>query len=172
MTSPDPVKAGIAALNKLLSAGAIESDEQLALDWLEQTVGAKRSLASYAPRTRRRYIAAARKGQSATQVNKDEYAGRTWRIRMEKLFKKRNEYMPDSIVDWDVVNNFVDAFGYKHVETILRNELDSIEQYVYHNKKEPGNARWHHREHEIYKPNFNERLASTDVLYYYHGVRL
>src|SRR6266487_2649511 len=87
---------------------------------------------------------------------------------INKLIKRRNLYMKDSVVDWDILSNYVEAFGYDHVLNIMTDELDSIEEYVEQGNKYPGNSRWFNREHEIYKPDFNDRLANTDILYYYH----
>lgn len=188
MTTPDPVKAGIAALNRLLAGQSVSSAEQEALSWLDSIVGARRSLAEYAPRTRRRYLAAASRGQSARQANAAEYqrkrtrkaptakpavSGKSaTRLEMERLAAERNTYLPASVVDWDVIDNFVDIFGEQHVLQILRNEVDSIKEYVYNHNREPGNRRWHNRVEEEYPAEFNERLANTDILYFYHGVRI
>lgn len=189
MASPDPVKAGIAALNRLLAGETVAGAEQEALSWLESVVGARKPLQEYAPRTRRRYLAAAGRGQSAREVNAAEYARKkgkaaakpsaprkptkaAMRKEMERLADKRNEFLPMSVVDWDVIENFIQVFGEVHVLQILRNEVDSIEHYVYQHNREPGNRRWHNRVEEVYPANFNEVLANTDILYYYHGVRI
>lgn len=189
MTTPDAVKAGIAALNRLLAGQTVSTGDQEALDFLQSVVGARKPLREYAPRTRRRYLAAAEKGQSASEANKAEYSKRKAKVKpsgrgqrkptkrkmrqeMEQLVERRNEMLPGSVVDWEVVDDFILAFGHEHVLQILRNEIDSIEHYVSMHDKEPGNRRWHSRVEEVYQPDFNARLANTDILYYYHGVRL
>lgn len=177
------VNRGATALDKQLSGQALTTGESNALTWLENLVGANRPLSEYAPRTRRRYLAKARAAPTR-QSGSTEYQRRKAAVALKtgglnpkqytefnKLIARRNEMMRDSVVDWDIVSNYVEAFGYQHVKAIMVDELDSIEEYVDRANKEPGNRRWFNREHEVYKPNFNDRLANTDVLYYYHGVR-
>lgn len=185
MTTPDPVKAGISALNRLLAGQSVSPGEQEALSWLEGVVGARKSLAEYAPRTRRRYLAAASRGESARQANAAEYRAKRIRkakpavpgkspkrLEMERLAAERNTYLPVATIDWDVIENFIEVFNEDHVLQILKNEVDSIKEYVYNHNREPGNYRWHHRVEEVYSADFNERLANTDILYFYHGVRI
>lgn len=185
MAGRSRVNRGVTALNKVVSGETLSQPERNALSWLQEVTGAKRPLAEYAPRTRRRYVARARStsstgragGASEYQKRKASVAAKTGGLTpkqytvINKLIKRRNGYMKDSVVDWDILSNYVEAFGYKHVRDIMVDELDSIEEYVENNNRFPGNRRWFGREHEIYKPNFNDRLANTDILYYYHGTR-
>jgi hypothetical protein len=192
MAGRSRVNRGVAALGKQLSGQSLTTAESNALTWLQHVVGARRPLSEYAPRTRRRYVAKARAmptasgGPTEYQRRKAAVALKTGGLtpkqytEFNKLIKRRNDAFRargstgvenESVVDWDTVSNFVEAFGYQHVKTILVEELDSIDAYVNRHDRGPGNQRWFRRDNEVYKPNFNDRLANTDILYYYHGTR-
>jgi len=155
------------------SGNAGTTDDQAAINWLQNELGLKRNPTEYAARTRRRYRAAGRAGESAQQVNKREYQQRQAgsRARMNKLIARRNELLPEVPVDMDEVNEYVDTFGTSNVIDMLVDQIDSCEHYQ-RDDSVPGHRRWVERRHtrEV-RPDFTSYLGSTDIMYYYHSRR-
>lgn len=182
----DIVQLGIGALAKQLQGRALSSSETRALESLQARTGARRPLAQYAPRTRRRYLAIARSTQTPGQAKATEYQRRkesvaqrtggltpTQYTEINKLLKQRNAYFteqPTAEVDWDILSNFVMAFGYRHVRTILKEELESIRAYIREDSS-IGQRRWDKRQDitKKYKKDVTLLLGNVDILYFYHG---
>lgn len=159
---------------------AVTPGEAEMLTWLRNTLGTKKPLQEYAPRTRRRYKAASREGQTARQRNKQEYQQRTGgtpktprggpRNRMQDLIDRRNQFFPRDPVDVQDVQDYVAAFGYDNVITILQEQIDSCEWWL-RNDPRPGHNRWFNRRHEVLRPDFTSYISNTDIFYFYHARR-
>lgn len=188
---PGRLDNALKALDKLL-AGEIAPlawGEDLA--FVERFLGLKKPLAEYAPRTRRRYISAARKGQTAAQARAAEETQRTtstlnrygmtpaeWR-KIGKLIRTIrssgidiNEYF-----DPDVIKNVVQMYGVDYLRDVLTQQIDSIREYTRGNVM-PGRERWHARGEleEEAAARMRQSFAAavyfikgTDPYYYYHG---
>lgn len=163
------------ALQKELSGESLTRTESLALRTLEERLGLSRPLSSYAPRTRRRYIAAARAGQTATEANRREYraraiTGEARTARIEELRQRldnssldRISHSPEQIAD------LVDTYGEPFVLQVLTDQLRSVEAYQ-SGDPGPGRARWANRQAIVERYRTSMELdESTDPYFYYHG---
>ena len=140
-----PVERALAALDKRLSGVDLTQGEADALGALESSLGLKRAggLAAYAPRTRRRYTAAARRGETATQANRREYTRRpSLTERIQRLAEHgaalgygRGDYTKDSI------DALTATFGKKETERLLREQKAATEAYQ-RGDSEPGQRMW------------------------------
>lgn len=129
-----PLDRALVALDKRLAGADLTVSEVDALGALESSLGLKRpgGLASYAPRTRRRYLAAARRGETARQANRREYQRQpslTERIRRlaehnATLGYGRGPYDKDSI------DALTATFGKKETEGLLRQQKLATEAYA------------------------------------------
>lgn len=163
--------------------------EREAVTWLRNTLGTPKPLESYASRTRRRYRAASKSGKTARETNQSEYRQRkekgkptsptkgggreNRRQRMRRLIDRRNQLLPQSPVDVDDVDEYVLAFGYDNVLSLLTEQIDSCEWYLRADHR-PGNKRWFARkwtDPQRVRPDFTSYIANTDIMYYYHARR-
>jgi hypothetical protein len=192
---PERVEGALKAVEKVL-AGAVGND--VPFEWaadlraVEELLGLKRPLASYAPRTRRRYVSAARKGDRGAQKTlAKERVGRSTRVKAQygitpaqltKLNKVRLPIIASKVdiapfLDDEVIKDIVKMYGFKYLMEVLTQQLDSIKRYTEGNR-EPGRNRWLNRG-EL-EEQAKDRLGAafqlsvyyingTDPYYYYHG---
>lgn len=188
---PGRLDNALKAIDKILAgeAAPVAWGEDLA--FVERFLGLNKPLSEYAPRTRRRYISAARKGQTAAQARASEQTQRkastlnrygmtpTEWGKVGKLVRTIqssgidiNEYF-----DPDVIKNVVQMYGVDYLVEVLTQQVDSIRQYTQGNVM-PGRERWHAR--GTLEQEASERMRQsfaaavyfikgTDPYYYYHG---
>lgn len=193
-----PVQDAVAGAMRAL--GMIDrglTDEQIPtsamqdLRYVERRLGLTRSLESYAPRTRRRYIAAARKGTSAKTARERENKARKSAAKnkfgltptqLAKLNKYRIPILESGVdigpyLEPDYIRDIVQMYGFKYMITVLADQYDSIKEYTRFNA-EPGRTRWNSRgEYEaeaeaLMAQKFTAvayNAKGTDPYYYYHG---
>ena len=192
---PQRVDGALKAVEKVL-AGAVGND--VPFEWaddlraVEQFLGLKRPLASYAPRTRRRYVSAARKGdRGAKKTLAKERNTRTtmtrsrWGIspaQLTKLNKVRTPIIASGIdiapfLNDEVIKDIVTMYGFDYLIEVLTQQLDSIRAYT-RGDRIPGRERWDSRGEleEQAKQRLGSKFAltvhyvnGTDPYYYYHG---
>jgi len=188
---PGRVENAVKAVDKILSGekAPVAWGEDLA--FVERFLGLNKPLASYAPRTRRRYISAARKGQTAAQVRQSERTQRATSTmnrygmtptewgkvgRLIRTIQSSgidiNEYF-----DPEVIKNVTEMYGVDYLIEVLTQQIDSIREYTRGNVM-PGRQRWHARgelEQQASARMQNAFAAAvyfikgTDPYYYYHG---
>lgn len=188
---PGRLDNALKAIDKILSGevAPVAWGEDLA--FVERFLGLKKPLAEYAPRTRRRYIAAARKGQTAAQARQAENVQRTTSTlnrygmtpnewgKVGKLIRTIrssgidiNEYF-----DPDVIKNVTQMYGVDYLIEVLTQQIDSIKEYTRGNVQ-PGRDRWNARgELEADAAARMQQafaaavyfIKGTDPYYYYHG---
>lgn len=162
------------------------------LTWLNRQLNLKRPLESYAPRTQRRYLAAARSNRTAREQNRKEYAERKQRIATVKQTHggltpaqwKVIERLRDGIdatgVDIypyttdEVLADFARMYGYDYLRTVLSQQLDSIHAFQ-RGDIIPGNDAWQGRGELEEQFGASQHVTlyatGTDPFYYYHGRR-
>jgi hypothetical protein len=131
--------------------------------WLQSTLGLKRSPERYAKRTRTRYRGAARRGETAAQVNKREYQQRKTKKAVRKKappdisstphrqwihlldrIDVRNSYFDQSYeIDDEDLRNAILCFGYDTVLERVEQEIVSLIAYVKKHNIEPGHGYWY-----------------------------
>lgn len=120
-----------AALKALVSGGP---HDQLVLDQFATEMGLRRPLAEYAPRTQRRYLAGARRGESARATNAREYRAR-------KSVKERVYELADAIHDSTLESEdahtrgvvddvLIDILGTAHSRSLLLQQSRSMRAYM------------------------------------------
>lgn len=188
----ESIAGALKAIDKVLAGERAPIDWGEDLAFVERYLGLNRPLASYAPRTRRRYIAAARKGQRATQARQRETTMRQTKVKagwnitpaqLTKLNKVRIPIMESGIdineyLDQDVLKEVITTYGFKYTLKVLTQQYDSIKSYTVGNT-EPGRARWNSRGEleEAAKKELGQSfnvaiyfIKGTDPYYYYHGI--
>jgi len=186
---PSRVEDGIRNLRKFMRGEALSDIGRSDLDYLTRELRLPRPIETYAPRTQRRYMQAARAGRTAKEQRAKEtreykqrkstfqqtHAGlstQQWktidqlRKRVIALGVEVDPYMDDN-----VILDFAQLYGYEYLRTVLTQQIDSTEEYLRGNKQ-PGNERWNARgeletrfaasQHVLY-------VRGTDPYYYYHG---
>lgn len=194
------LRKGLKALDALVNGEPADKLDMLELAEVERFLGLdepgpggkpRKRLAEMAPRTRRRYVAAAKKG---------DYHARNTLSREQQMrkFKTSNDYgvtpaqytklraVRDAIVDSGVdigeylspstIKDMVETYGFDYMYKVLTQQLDSIREYTKGNAG-PGNQRWHSRgqlEEAARKKMQNSfpavlHINGTDPYYYYHG---
>lgn len=183
MTSPYDVNDVWRIVERIAKSSdkTINSGEQEMLTWLKNSLGARKELQEYAPRTRRRYRGATKVGKTVQEVNAEEYRNRqpssgvphkpNQRLRVYALIKRRNEFFPNDLVDIDDVEDYALALGWDNLERILTDQIDSCEHWL-RNDPRIGRIRWFDRKHEKVRPDFGEYIANTDIFYFYHARRI
>lgn len=142
--------------------------ERDAFSWLQTTFGLKRSPEQYAGRTRRRYRAAAKRGESAQAANKRDYeqrkakkqsprkrnvvkeitpeeAKRRWERILDAMDYRNSFFRQASTfdkLDEDEIANAILAYGYDTVLTRILEEAESAKQYAL-GKPEKGHNEWY-----------------------------
>jgi len=178
-------------LDKGVTYEAIPTSATNDLEYLQRRLGLKKSLAEYAPRTRRRYLAAARRGENAERALQKERIKRKASTKNEygltpSQLTKINAYripIQESGVDIgpylepDMIRDIVQMYGFNYLHTVLADQYDSIAEYTKFNK-EPGRRRWNSRgelEAEA-EAKMAQKFSAvvyhakgTDPYYYYHG---
>lgn len=188
---PGRLANALKAIDKILSGepAPVAWGEDLA--FVERFLGLNKPLAEYAPRTRRRYISAAKKGQTGAQVRASERTQRATTTRnrygmtpgewakVGKLIRTIRESGIDinEYFDPDVIKNVVQMYGVDYLIEVLTQQIDSIRNYTQGNA-DPGNRRWHERgsleadAEARMKTAFAAAvyfISGTDPYYYYHG---
>lgn len=190
---PDQLAAALRALGTQMG-GALPNELDVGhLRDIERWLGTARPLADYAPRTRRRYLKAAREG--VRQPNKTEYQRRKARtaelyggitpsqLTRLRAMARENEKMlrrnPQNS-DLEFTDEFLQAattsYGYDFMIEVMKEQRDSIKQRERQEDKgqgphHVGNQRYQMRgERESRLSRMRQRgFATTDILYYYHG---
>lgn len=178
-------------LDKGIAYDAIPTSATNDLEYVQRRLGLKRSLQSYAPRTRRRYLASARQGQNREQalqrerVLRKSSAKNKYGLTPSQLSRLDKYRIPiiDSGVDIgpylepDMIKDIVQMYGFDYMLSVLRDQYDSIKEYTKHNPL-PGRERWNSRGE--YEAAAEAKMAQkftavvysakgTDPYYYYHG---
>ena len=150
-----------ALVERVAQAGAdtATSAEREAFSWLQSTLGLKRSPEQYAKRTRSRYRSAAKRGETAAQVNQREYqerkakqpgakrkpanVHRQW-IHLLDRIDIRNSYFNQSYeIDEEDLRNAILCFGYDTVLERVDQEIVSLKAYARERNIEPGHGYWY-----------------------------
>lgn len=187
----DAVAGALKAIEAILAGKEPPIGFASDLELVERRLGLPRPLASYAPRTRRRYIAAARKGQNRETALQRERVQRKSTTKNEygltptqltKLNRYRIPIMESGVdirhyLEPDMIRDIVQMYGFNYMYTVLKNQYDSIAEYTKHNPL-PGRGRWNSRgelEAEA-EANMAQKFSAvvysplgTDPYYYYHG---
>lgn len=173
-----PHQRAALALNKQLAGESLTRQERLALDNLQSRLGLAKPLSQYAPRTRRRYLAAARDGLTAREANRRDWSKRPGAItgarrtaRIEELRSaiwdstlSRASHTPEEIDD------LKDLYGDAFVLRLLTDQHSSLAAYT-DGDAGPGNRRWRNRGDIIRQYRQVDDIDSTDfdAYFYYHG---
>lgn len=190
----DRLTAALRALETQLSGGIPDPLDLVQLEGVERWVGAKRPLSEYAPRTRRRYLEAARKGEQ--RPNKREYERRKQRAaekfggaspsqmsrlrraarRNEQALRREPQNANFSFGD-EFLEDVANTYGPEFLDEVLREQWDSINEWDGSDNEaqgphHKGNRRYfgrEDRESRIMRMRNRGIVANTDALYYYHG---
>lgn len=187
------VEGAIKAVDRILAGDKVPFVFEADLRFVEDFLGLKRPLASYAPRTRRRYIAAAKAGDKGAKKTRSresqmrsEKTLSQWGLTPHQLTELNRYRIPimesgvdiNEYLDPDVIRDVVQMYGFRYMLTVLRDQYNSIVEYSKGNR-EPGRQRWLNRGEleEAAKKEMNEKFAAalvyfakgTDPYYYYHG---
>jgi hypothetical protein len=193
----DRLSRALRALSDELAGRTPNSGDAQELRDIERFTGAKRRLADYAPSTRRRYIAAARRYDR--RPNRTEYVRRKnqqdrnrvtgvtadqWR--KIKSWARRNEEAlnnnPDNDVSFDdeTMRDLVTMYGVDFALEVLKEQWESIRAWEKSDQipgpKQKGNARYfgderRKRETRYMRMTGQGAFGNTDPFYYYHGTR-
>lgn len=186
---PSQIEDGIKALRMLMRGEPVSDLRHEDLDYLTRELRLPRPIQTYAPRTQRRHIAAARKGQTAREASKAERQATQSRrasftashgsltvTQWRTIDKLRKQVIAlgvdvDPYMDDPVIIDFATLYGYDYLRTVLTNQIDSTQHYL-NGDRTPGRARWDARgeletrfaasSHIIY-------IRGSDPYYYYHG---
>jgi hypothetical protein len=193
---PDRLAAAMRALEAQLTGGLANELDLPHLRDVEQWLGTKRPLSEYAPRTRRRYLSAAKRGER--QPNRSEYQKRKARTQQQyggispnqltrlRKYARQNESMlrrepqnADLHFDDDFLRAITETYGYDFAVEVFKEQQASISEWdtaedQSQGPHHPGNARYfgnHRAERESRLARLRGRgmVANTDSLYYYHG---
>lgn len=198
MAAPRPgdLAAAMRALEAQLAGGVANELDLPRLRDIERWLGTHRPLAEYAPRTRRRYLAAAKRGER--QPNKSEYQRRKQRTaenyggmspsQLSRLrrYARENEKMlrrepqnADLYFDDDFLRAIATTYGYDFAIEVMKEQRDSIRNWdraedQSQGPRHKGNARYFgdnraERETRLARLRGRGIVANTDSLYYYHG---
>lgn len=147
--------------------------ERHALDQVQREAQLRRPLASYAPRTRRRYLAAADASRSARSANASEYRERKQRAagRKQRIEALRQELVTlgisDGMNEITDIEEAIEVYGEAAIENRLRHQIFATRSYGHGNPR-PGNFDWHNRELQPLR-GMDGIGDYADPLYYYHG---
>ena len=149
------------ALAVLRRGGTPDNIQSAALARVDRLANAARPLSEYAPRTQRRYLAAAAVGANAHTANRIEYEQKrirretgvpgvqhmSFRDRIEEQANRNADSLSDGTLgqfDDDQLDELVNLVGLRGALAILRMQWDSIEEFKRGNPI-PGNQRWNDR---------------------------
>lgn len=161
---------------------------------VEEWMGLKHgSLVNYAPRSRRRFFAAARQGYRPREAYAQERAARQvstvtkWGLTPAqfRVVHRLMQQILDSGVDIEyyfdppVIKEFATMYGYEYLVTVFTQQLDSIQHFIaggYVRGSEPGHTRWDER--GSIEGRFHQdfgasvfMIRGTDPYYYYHAAK-
>lgn len=194
------LRKGLKALDALVNGEPADKLDMLELAEVERFLGLdepgpggkkRKRLAEMAPRTRRRYVAAAKKGDyHARNTLKREQQMRKHKTvndygvapRDYTILRKLVNEIENSGVDigeylsQQTIKDMIETYGFAYMVKVLTQQVDSIREYTKGNAG-PGNQRWHSRgqlEEEARKRMQNSfpavlHINGTDPYYYYHG---
>lgn len=175
-----PYQRAAGALRKAEAGQSLSRHDQLALDNLQTRLGLPRPLTSYAPRTQRRYLKAAREGVTAHDINSAENARRANALtgaarlrRIEELRllvynstveQARQVHTPDHVQD------LIDLYGAPAVLDLYIGQVNAIRQYSAGHKA-AGHSKWNGRRDFLsrYRSDVMELDEEIDPHFYYHG---
>lgn len=161
------------------------------LAWVRKTLGLKRPLTEYSQRSQRRIFQRVSEGaSSAKEVQQREYRARqearqqsidehgllpsqwkTVRALRNKVVKYGMDVEP--YMDDEVLKEFAEIYGYKYLQTVLSQQIESTEAYLAGSAK-LGNERWNARgelESRFGASSAVMHIRGTNPYYYYHGRR-
>lgn len=174
-----PHQRAAAALRKHDAGQELTRQDRLALDNLTSKLGLSKPIADYAPRTRRRYLAAAREGLTAQEVNRKEWTSRpdgitgakrltaieNARAAIENSSVEGSAHQPHSREE---VAHLIDLYGAPFVMRLLTDQLNSITAYQ-NGDNGPGRRRWFARDEIIAQYRDGLDVTDLDPYFYYHG---
>jgi hypothetical protein len=190
----DRLNAALRALESQLSGGIPNPLDEVQLRYVERWLGAKKPLSEYAPRTRQRYLSAARRGEQ--RPNKAEYQRRKERTaqrygganprqmsRVRKLARRnetalrREPQNANFTLDDDFLQDVANTYGADYLEEVLKEQAESIGEWdnaedQSQGPQHPGNRRYfgrEERESRLARMRNKGVMGNTDPLYYYHG---
>lgn len=174
-----PYQRAGAALRKLDTGAALSTQERLALDNLTARLGLNRPIESYAGRTRRRYLAAAREGLTAEEANRREWAKRpggvTGAKRRQEIERYRSAIERSSVEgsalqphSREEIEHLINLYGEPFVHRILSDQFNSLAAYQDGNL-EPGRRRWLAKDDIINQYRSGLEVTDLDPYFYYHG---
>lgn len=131
-----------AALALLRAGRAPSPDQRAALARVEATVDARKPLSAYAPRTQRRYLAAAKVGTTAHTANRVEYDDKlarargggvaSRRARVYRLAQELDAHELEGaggVFDQDQIDYLIELMGLTGALFILTQQLDSVHHF-------------------------------------------
>lgn len=196
MSAPlgDRLNAALRALDAQLSGGTVNPLDEVQLRNVERWLGTRKPLAEYSPRTRRRYLSAARRGEQ--RPNKAEYERRKQRTaekyggasphrmsRVRRLAReneaalRREPQNATFSLDAEFLADVANMYGPEFLEEVLNEQRSSIAEWdesedQSQGPQHPGNRRYfgrEERETRLLRLRNRGMVANTDALYYYHG---
>lgn len=163
---------------KMLRAGTDPGASlRAALARVDAIAGASRPLSDYAPRTQRRFLAAAALGVDAKTANRIDTeqkrhgsSGTSFRERIEDQAQRNADALGDGglgAFDEEQLDVFIDMMGLRGALAILRMQWDSIQEYKAGNS-DPAQDRWARRPDiiERYKKGFGHDDYMTPYFFY------
>lgn len=186
---PSQIEDGIRALKMWVRGEPVSDLRREDLDFLTRELRLPKPIETYAPRTQRRYVAAARKGQTAKEAGKAERRAQQQRrgtfiqshgglsaTQWRTVDKLRKQVIAlgvdvDPYMDDPVIIDFAQLYGYQYLVTVLTNQIDSTQHYL-NGDRTPGRTRWDARgelEHRFAASSHVYYIRGSDPYYYYHG---
>jgi hypothetical protein len=188
----DYLDSALRSVERLLGGESLEDLGSIAADDLarvERWMGLPRPLASYSPRSRRRFISAARRGYRPREIYARERAQRhtntqaKWGLTPTQFRRVHALMLQITALGVDVeyyhdppvIKEFATLYGYDYLVTVFTQQVESIQRYLA-GSVEPGRTRWNERGsiEERYERDFGASMyfiRGTDPFYYYHGTR-
>lgn len=159
-------------------------------DWM----GLTRPLETYAPRSRRRFFAAAKRGYRPREAYRQERTQRAtstmnkWGLTpaqfrvVHQLMNTILEHGVDIEYYFDppIIKNFANLYGYDYLVTVFTQQIDSIEAFIaggyIKGPPQVGHTRWNDRGsiEARYSRDFAASVYTvhgTDPYYYYHAAK-
>lgn len=162
-----------AALVKSDAGRALNRDDRRALEIVARETGAKRDLASYSPRTRRRYLSAFTREHTASEEYSSEYRQRVQKaISSRAAIDRLYQWLLAHLADWggrfdeEDLEDAIAVYGESQILRRLERERTSVERYI-EGDKSHGNHYWNNRD---LQPLRGMDISDfQDPMFYYHG---
>lgn len=162
-----------AALAKHDAGRALNRSDRSALSQVGRDVGAKRDLASYSPRTRRRYLSAFAHDRTAHDQYATEYRQRIRRaVSTRAAIDRDYAWLASHLSDWgdrfseEDLQDAIDVYGEAQIGRRLSRERQSTSQYMQGDSRH-GAHYWANRD---LQPLRGMDISDfQDPMFYYHG---